>query len=81
MEDWNEIIRLACPRAKAGLITIKVSDCEWCSAAEKAVQIAIQEERERCAIIAEEFIRTEENLAESLHREGDYIAKLIRKAQ
>jgi hypothetical protein len=49
----GEIIRDACPRAKVGLMTMLVKDCEWCTAAEKAVEVAIQEERERCAKIAE----------------------------
>jgi hypothetical protein len=55
--------------------------CATCEELYKVHMAEVKAERERCAIIAEEFIRTEENLAESLHREGVYIAKLIRKAQ
>lgn len=44
--DPGKIIRDACPRAKAGLMTIMVKDCEWCSAAELAVEVAVKAERE-----------------------------------
>lgn len=66
--DPIQVIRDACPRAKAGFLTVLVSDCEWCSAAERAVAIAVASERERCARVAEEF--TEYGVAEKIRQAG-----------